>query len=111
MEELHVEGVATHDDPEPCVDVPRGRGEALVGARAGRAIEPRNESFGVPTLSKGRKATPPAALSRAVGGPRAVEEPWHVRNLHAREPGDPTLAHSTDHRVGRPGNAEAVRLG
>jgi hypothetical protein len=43
MGELYVEGLATHGDPEPCVDVPRGRGEALVGARVGRAIEPRNQ--------------------------------------------------------------------
>src|SRR5262249_31446511 len=42
MEELYTEGVAIHGDPEPCVDDPRGRGEASVGARAGRAIEPRN---------------------------------------------------------------------
>jgi hypothetical protein len=111
MEELCVEGLATHDDPEPCVDDPRGRGEALVGARAGRDIEPRNPRFGVPTLYKRRKAIPLAAFSRAVGGPRVVREPGHVRNLRAREPGDPMLAHSVDHRVGRPGNAEAVRLG
>jgi len=43
MEELHTEGVATHGDPEPCVDVPRGRGEVSVGVRAGRAMEPRNQ--------------------------------------------------------------------
>lgn len=104
MEELHVEGLATHDDPEPCVDVPRGRGEALVGARAGRAIEPRNLRSGVPTLSEARKATPLAALARAVRGPRVVEEPGHVRNLRTREPGDPTLAQPVDHRVGRSGN-------
>ena len=42
MEELYAEGVATHGAPESCVDDPRGRGEALTGARAGRAIEPRN---------------------------------------------------------------------
>jgi hypothetical protein len=42
MEELYVEGLATHGGPESCVDDPRGRGEALAGARAGRAIEPRN---------------------------------------------------------------------
>ena len=42
MEELYVEGLATHGGPESCVDDPRGRGEALTGARAGRAIEPRN---------------------------------------------------------------------
>ena len=62
MEELYVEGLATHDGPESCVDVPRGRGEALTGARAGQAIEPRNKRIGVPTLSKERKATPLAAL-------------------------------------------------
>src|SRR5229473_2498381 len=47
MEELCAEGLATHGDPESCVDVPRGRGEALTGALAGRAIEPRNQQSGV----------------------------------------------------------------
>ena len=42
MEELYVEGLATRDGPESCVDDPRGRGEALTGVRAGRAIEPRS---------------------------------------------------------------------
>jgi hypothetical protein len=43
MKELHVEGLATHGDPESCVVVRKGGGEALTGARAGRAIEPRNQ--------------------------------------------------------------------
>ncbi len=59
MEELYAEGLATRGGPESCVDDPRGRGEALTGVRAGRAIEPRNEAIGVPTLYKSRKATPP----------------------------------------------------
>jgi hypothetical protein len=42
MRELYIEGVAIHDDPESCVGVCEGVGEALTGARAGRAIEPRN---------------------------------------------------------------------
>ena len=42
MEELYTEGVATHGDPESCVVVRKGGGEALTGVRAGRAIEPRN---------------------------------------------------------------------
>jgi len=45
MEELYAEGLATHGGPGPCVDVPRGRGEALAGVRAGRAIEPRNQDL------------------------------------------------------------------
>jgi hypothetical protein len=110
MEELCVEGVATHDDPEPCVDVPRGRGEALVGARAGRAMEPRNGRIGMPTLSKRRKATPLAAFSRVVRGSCGVREPGHVRNFQMREPGDPTLAHRVDHGVGCSGNTEVASL-
>jgi hypothetical protein len=104
MEELYAEGLATHGGPESCVDVPRGRGEALTGVRAGRAIEPRNDAIGVPTLYKRRKATSLTAFSRAVGGPRVVRDPGHVRNLHAREPGDPTLAQAVDHGLGRSGN-------
>jgi hypothetical protein len=111
MRELYTEGLATHGDPESCVDDPRGRGEALTGARVGRAIEPRNQEFGVPTFSKRRKATPLAALTRAVGGPRAVGEPWHARNLHVREPGEPMPARSADHRAGRLGNTEVVSPG
>jgi len=111
MEELYVEGVATHGGPESCVVVCEGGGEALTGVRAGRAIEPRNEHFGVPTLSERRKATSAAAISRGAVGPRVVKEPGHVRNLHAREPGDPAPARAVDQRAGRPGNAEAVILG
>jgi RNA-directed DNA polymerase len=44
LEEFYTEGLAPHSGPESCVDVPRGRGEALIGVRAGRAIEPRNQS-------------------------------------------------------------------
>jgi hypothetical protein len=46
MEELYAEGLATHGGPESCVDDPRGRGEALAGVRAGRAMEPRNGNLG-----------------------------------------------------------------
>ena len=42
MQEPYIEGVATHGDPESCVGAREGGGEALTGARAGRAIEPRN---------------------------------------------------------------------
>src|ERR1700676_4140749 len=53
MEELYIEGVATHDDPEPCVGVREGAGEASVGARAGQAIEPRNHRVrGAAVVSK-----------------------------------------------------------
>jgi hypothetical protein len=110
MKELYIEGVATRDDPKPCVGVREGAGEASVGAHVGRAIEPRNGQFGVPTLLVGRKATPTAALALAAGGPRVVEEPVHAWNLHAREPGGPMLARLVDPQAGRSGKAEAGRL-
>src|SRR5260370_41262751 len=43
MKALYIEGVATHGDPESCVGVREDDGEALTGARAGWAIEPRNQ--------------------------------------------------------------------
>ena len=42
MEELDIEGLANHDDREPCVGAREGAGEVSVAARAGQAIEPRN---------------------------------------------------------------------
>src|SRR6266545_3916974 len=41
MKELYGEGLATHADPESCAGSRKGTGEALTGAHAGRAIEPR----------------------------------------------------------------------
>ena len=90
MEELYVEGLATRDGPESCVDDLRGRGEALTGARAGRAIEPRNHLSGVPTLSLLWKATSLAALDASrQGAPRgqrtrACAEPPCARTGRSR---------------------------
>ncbi len=72
MEELYAEGLATHGDPESCVNDPRGRGEALTGARAGRAIEP--DSAGINRPGEGDEN----ALRRRSSEPRwprAVRRP------------------------------------
>ena len=49
MEELYIEGLANHDGREPCVDDPRGRGEASVAGRAGQVLSRVITLFGVPT--------------------------------------------------------------
>ena len=108
MEELYAEGVATHGGPESCVDVPRGRGEALTGVRAGQAIEPRNQGSGVPTSLTEAEGNIAGGAKREPSADPAVEEPGHARNLHAREPGDPTVARPADHGAGREGKAKAV---
>jgi hypothetical protein len=50
MEKPYIEGVATHDDPEPCAGVREDDGEASVGARTGRVLSREINEFGVPTL-------------------------------------------------------------
>jgi hypothetical protein len=112
MEELYVEGLATHGGPESCVDDPQGRGEALAGARAGRAIEPRNHNDrGADAVQEVEGNIASGARREPLGGPRAVGEPGHVRNLRAREPGEPMSVRPPGQRAGRSGNAEAVSLG
>lgn len=84
MEESHVEGVATHDDPESCVDTREGVGEALTGARAGRVLSREiNDSVRRRRPEK-RKATRYTPQSRGVYRHCAVRDPVHVRNLLCR---------------------------
>src|SRR5215467_5734874 len=110
MEELCAEGLANPQRPRVMRRRPVrawrsvDRGTRRPGYRAARY------ESGVPTPSARWKAIPLAALARAARGPRAVGEPGHVRNLRAREPGEPVPARLADHRAGRSGNAEAVIL-
>src|SRR6266536_682433 len=97
--------------PSHALFLREGVGEALTGVRAGRAIEPRNQrDRGADAVKQVRRQHRWWRYARVARGPRAVEEPGHVRNLHAREPGEPGSARPGDHWVGRSGNAEAVRL-
>lgn len=41
MKESHGKGPASHPDPESCADGRKAGGEALTGAHAGKANEPR----------------------------------------------------------------------
>jgi len=112
MEELHTEGLATRGDPEPCVDVPRGRGEASVGARAGRAIEPRNQGVrGAHTVHDVEGNTADGAIASRRGALRGL------RSMACAEP--PCARTGRSHRsptwliAGRAvqGTPMAVRLG
>ena len=90
MKELYIEGVAIHGGPESCVGVREGVGEALTTCRLGhRAAKSRFR--GADAVNGRGRQHRRQRYARAAGGPRAVEEPGHVRNLHAREPGGPTV--------------------
>ena len=52
--EPDIEGVAIHGGPESCVGAREGAGEALIGVRAGWAIEPRNQGVrGADVVNRG----------------------------------------------------------
>jgi len=82
------EGVANRVDPSrACLSARAGRS---VGRGAHRpAIEPRKFLIRMPTLSKGRKATPGGRVIASARLVRRGRRPWHVRKLSVfREPGD-----------------------
>ena len=74
MEELCVEGLANHDDREPCVGSREGAGEASVAARAGRAIEPRNPRVrGVDAVYGSGRQHRQRRYRESLGGPARSE--------------------------------------
>jgi hypothetical protein len=72
MREPDIEGVATHGGPESCGGGREGVGEALTGdVQAGPLSRENGLGPGCRRCLSERKATPRAALARAVRGPRA----------------------------------------
>jgi hypothetical protein len=67
MQESYGEGVASHTGPESCGAARKGRGEALTGERAGRAIEPRKHD---------------PVLGRVLQGADAVEVGGRLHGSH-----------------------------
>lgn len=50
MKESHIEGLATHDDPESCAASRKARREVLTGAHAGSVLSREIRTIRVPTL-------------------------------------------------------------
>src|SRR5260370_42685101 len=94
MEEPDTEGLAPHGGPGPCVDDPRGRGEAWVGVRLGRAIEPRNHRVrGADVVVMAEGNTVGGAMRESSAGPaRAGKQGVHVAPP-TRRTGSPTFGH------------------
>jgi hypothetical protein len=111
MQELYVEGVASHDDPESCVVVREGGSEALAGARAGGAIEPRN-----PLLRDADAVKPsgrPCRQSRYrewLADPARSKNPSMYGNSMRENREVPSSPVRSINQAGRSGKAKAVRL-
>jgi hypothetical protein len=111
METLYIEGLAPHGGPQPCVDDPRGRGEALAWVGVGRAMEPRNQrDRGADTVQEVEGNTAGGVMREPSGDP-ARSENQGMHGVFMRENREsPSPARPVDRWSGRSGNAKAVRL-
>jgi hypothetical protein len=111
MRELYVEGVAIHDDPEPCVGAREGGGEASVGAHVGRVIEPRkNLGSGCRRFQIGGRQHRRQRYRELPAGPARSKKACMRGISMRREPGGPAVARRVGRRAGCSGKVEAVRL-
>jgi hypothetical protein len=85
MKESGIEGVAIRDDPESCVGVREGVGEAFTGAHVGGAIEPRNPwSRGADAVVKAEGNTGSGASASGGRTPRGQRTQACVETPSAR---------------------------
>jgi hypothetical protein len=76
MREPYVEGVATHDDPEPCTGVREDAGEACDRGTCGPGIEPRNSTFqGADAVNPGGRQHVAHRYREMLDGPARSETP------------------------------------
>jgi hypothetical protein len=82
MKESHVEGVANHDDPEPCVGARKGGGEASAGVRAGRVLSREiTQLRGADAVNPGGRQHDPCREREAWTGPARSETPRTCGNF------------------------------
>lgn len=106
MRELHVEGVATHDDPESCVGIREAAGEAWDRGTCGPGIEPRNQVLqGADVVKRGGRQDAPSRKREARCGPARSKTPCtHGTSLRENREisGTPTAMASQRDVSGRP---------
>jgi RNA-directed DNA polymerase len=106
MEEPHIEGSATHDDPAPCIDAREGGGEASAGARRGSVLSREIRYSRAPTpLSEAEGDTFPVRQGERWGGP-ARSETRGTCGTFLRENREIPVLPTVDGAVGRAGKAE-----
>jgi hypothetical protein len=104
MKESYVEGLATHDGPEPCAVARKGGGEASVGVRAGRVLSrERNLLRGADAVEEGGRQHPGRRYREAPRDPARSETPCTYGNTSrgSREIPSPLAADGAAGRVGK----------
>jgi hypothetical protein len=114
---LYGEGLATHTDPESCAGSRKGAGEALTGAHAGRAIEPRKHLLlgADAVIASGRQHDPAQECEHGIGlarsknsGSREGDGRGCMRGISMRENREVPCSPVADGATGRGGKAKAV---
>jgi len=102
MKEPYGEGVANHTDPESCVGLPRGGGEALTGARAGQVLSreiPKTQGAdAVLRVGRQHRSVASARRSRALRGQRPWARTGSTSHGNRESPSSP----SSSYRARRP---------
>ncbi len=109
MREPYGKAVAPQTGPAPWRCVRKDVLQALVGVRAGWTLSRESSRPGRRGRSPEPKATPVASLSPDATGPRAVEDPMHVRKLSAQELGGPAFGRGGDGAAFRAVNPTGAR--
>ena len=106
MKEPHIEGVATHDDSESCVDNREVDDEALTGARMGSVLSRENRQSGAPTpLTEAEGNTTRGRHRESSGGP-ARSQTRSTCGTFSRENREVPMSPTTDGVAGRAGKVE-----
>ncbi len=106
MEESHIEGVATHDDPGSCAAAREGGGEVLTGAHTGSVLSRENRQSRTPTpLSYAEGNTLRGRYREPSGGP-ARSETRSTCGTFSRENREIPRVPVTDGVAGRAGKAD-----
>jgi len=109
MQEPHIEGPATHDDPESCTGTREGDGEALTGAHTGAVLSREIRHSGAPTpLSKAEGNTVRGRQRESSDGPaRSETRDTCVTSL--RENRENPCSPAADGAAGRVGKSKDTR--
>ena len=109
MKESYGEGVATHTDPESCVVVGNGNGEALTGARAGRVFSRESTLLrGADVVRRSGRPHRPCRYRETRTDPARSETPCTLGNT-SRENREILCSPAADGAAGRVGKSKDPR--
>ena len=109
MKESYVEGLAAHSGPESCVVAREGRGEALIGVRAGWVLSrERNSLRGADAVGEGGGPHSAHRYREMRRGPARSETPCMYGNT-SRENREIPCPPAEDGAAGRVGKSKDTR--